>query len=355
MSEPGCAGNRSFQDIANADFERLQGHLSAISLSGRAILVSGATGFFGAWLLALFNWWATQHADQRFHVYAVSRNPSAFISRHSWIANVTWLTWIEGDIRSFEHPAVKLDWVLHAATDTSAEAGRNPSVLLDAIIGGTRHILGCAKACGASRVLLVSSGGVYGAQPGDVDYQSETSTSAPNALEPGNTYGESKRVMELLGAIHAKETSSTVTVARCFAFVGPGLPLDGHFAIGNFIRDALSEPNISIRGDGRGVRSYLYAADLAVWLLVLLVKGANQRAYNVGSDRDLSIADLARQVLAVLAPQKTLQLGNEVNSSPVGNRYVPSIERARSELNLDVWTPLSDAIAATAAWKPAHV
>jgi len=213
-------------------------------------------------------------------------------------------------------------------------------------------MLSCAKACGASRVLLVSSGGVYGAQANDIAYQSETSTSAPSVLEPGNTYGESKRVMELLGAIHAQETSANVTMARCFAFVGPGLPLDGHFAIGNFIRDATGKPSISIRGDGKGYRSYLYAADLAIWLLILLCKGENRRAYNVGSDQDLTIADLAREVLAVLAPSKTLHIANEGMTSPVGNRYVPSIERARGELGLDVWTPLADAIASTAAWEP---
>lgn len=347
------ATRRPFLEIADADFERLAEHVDCRDFDGKTLLVSGATGFFGMWMLALFAWLQKTRKLQ-FHVYALSRDPARFQQKHPWVADAGWLHWITGDIQDFAFPDQPIDYVIHAATDTSAAAGRSPHVLLNSIINGTDRILACAKACGAKRVLLVSSGGAYGGQAVDVPRLAESSRTAPSTMDIGSAYGEGKRVMELLGAIHAHETSCEVVSARCFAFVGAGLPLDGHFAIGNFIRDALTQQQIIIRGDGKGVRSYLYAADLAVWLMQLLLKGANREIYNVGSDGEVTIAELARQVIATLAPQKTVVIEGAANSPGAGNRYVPSIDRAREQLGLDVWTPLSLAIHNTALWAPAN-
>ncbi|NPT62604.1 NAD-dependent epimerase/dehydratase family protein [Paraburkholderia elongata] len=343
------ASQRPFLDIASSDFARLTAHIDCRDIDGKTILVSGATGFFGAWILALFEW-LRKTRNVQFRVLAISRNPQSFRSKHPWIDDVEWLQWITGDIQDFAFPEQAVDYVIHAATDTSAPAGRSPALLLNSIVRGTERVLACAKACGAKRVLLVSSGGAYGGQSVDTSRLLESSRNSPSTMDVGSAYGEGKRVMELLGAIHAHENACAVVIARCFAFLGAGLPLDGHFAIGNFIRDALTQDRIVIRGDGKGVRSYLYAADLAVWLMHLLLNGQNRGIYNVGSDQEVTIAELARQVISTLAPAKTVVVEGASNSPGAGNRYVPSIDQARSQLGLDVWTALPLAILNTALW-----
>jgi dTDP-glucose 4,6-dehydratase len=130
------------------------------------------------------------------------------------------------------------------------------------------------------------------------------------------------------------------------------LRLDGHFAIGNFIADAVAGRPLRLATTGGAVRSYLYGADLAVWLVVLLLESEHGRAVNIGSDRALKIIDLAARVRDVVAPGLEVKAGH---AEPDGERrfYVPSIDYARS-LGLDTWTTLDQAIARTAAWQRHH-
>jgi dTDP-glucose 4,6-dehydratase len=135
-----------------------------------------------------------------------------------------------------------------------------------------------------------------GHQPPDLDRISEDYQGAPRPEDLSAGYGHGKRAAEFLCAAAASETELKGKVARRFAFFGLLLPLDGSFAIGNFIRDALYRDRIEVAGDGKPRRSYLYAADLAVWLRTILLRGESGRPYNVGSEADVSISDLARLV-----------------------------------------------------------
>jgi dTDP-glucose 4,6-dehydratase len=139
-----------------------------------------------------------------------------------------------------------------------------------------------------------------------------------------------------------------IKIARCFAFVGPYLPLDSNYAVGNFIRDALNGEPIAIQGDGTPYRSYLYAADLAIWLWTILFKGRPVYPYNVGSENDLSIAQLALTVGNELAPKATIQIAKKPVHQQPASRYVPSTQRARQDLKLETWIPLDEAIRRTA-------
>jgi nucleoside-diphosphate-sugar epimerase len=140
-----------------------------------------------------------------------------------------------------------------------------------------------------------------------------------------------------------------VVIARPFAFLGLLLPLDAHYAAGNFLRDAARGGPIVVRGDGTAVRSYLHPADLAIWLLRVLVRGQRARAYNIGSDEAVTTGQLA-QLIAETCPARpqVIVKGNTVPGA--ANVYLPDIRRAREELGLDVFIPLRDAIARTLAF-----
>jgi dTDP-glucose 4,6-dehydratase len=139
-------------------------------------------------------------------------------------------------------------------------------------------------------------------------------------------------------------------IARCFAFVGPHLPLNAHFAIGNFIRDSMRGGPIEISGDGTSMRSYLYAADLAIWLWTLLFRAPSLQAFNVGSENAINIRDLAHQVASALDSNVKVNIAKEPVEGRAIQRYVPSTRRAREELGLVERIELDDAIRRTASW-----
>ena len=161
----------------------------------------------------------------------------------------------------------------------------------------------------------------------------------------GSAYSQGKRAAEHLAALYSDRYGLEVTVARCFSFVGRDLPLEAHFAIGNFIHDALNGKNIFVKGDGSPVRSYMDQRDLAAWLERILVFADPGSVYNVGSDEALSIADLATTVRDILAPERDVIFGNAAGY-PNRNIYVPNIKRAREDLGLSVSVGLNDAISA---------
>ncbi len=163
-------------------------------------------------------------------------------------------------------------------------------------------------------------------------------------------YGQAKRVSEFLGTLYSQIYGFDTTIARGFAFVGPYLPLDRNFAVGNFLRDALAGGPIVIQGDGTPYRSYLYAADLAVWLWTILLRGCSCRPYNVGSEQAVTIAALARMVLDAVAPSAELRVVGVADPNRPAQRYVPDTKRAQDELGLRVRIGLPEGIARTAAW-----
>lgn len=319
-------------------------------LRGQTLLLTGGTGFIGKWLLATFLQ-ANRTLALNARVVVVSRNPEAFLNDFPALRLAPEVTWIEGDVRSFPlEAALTCTLAIHAATDVVATS--TPAQTLDTCVTGTQRVLSAlSQTQTPGRLLLLSSGAVYGRTPAEVTAISEDWAGAPDPLSPTSAYGEGKRVSELLCAMAAATRPQLeVSIARCFAFVGPHLPLDKHFAIGNFIGAALEGRDIQIQGDGTPLRSYLYAADLAHWLWVLLLAAPSGRAYNVGGAEAISIGDLAHRVHRVLKGSGQVRIAQTPRPGVPPQAYVPSVERIASELGLVPSIDLDEAILRTARW-----
>ena len=333
--------------LPQADLEHVLAHTEAVwrEMAGASIFITGGTGFFGRWLLETLAW-ANERLQVGICATLLSRDPATHARRNPRLAANRSMAVIGGDVRSFDFPAGRFTHVVHAAFDSSRPIGDRLAAF-DTLVAGTRRVLEFAATQPLQKMLFVSSGAVYGPQPPGMACMPEDYLGGPDPASASSVYGEGKRAAELLCAL-AAANGLPVAIARCFAFIGPGLPLDAHFAAGNFLCDAAAGREIVIKGDGRSLRSYLYAADLAIWLWTLLLKGQTGRAYNIGSEEAISIGELARQIAAYAASPGVAVLGKPGGGE--GERYLPDTARARSELGLAQYIDLPEAIRRTLTW-----
>jgi nucleoside-diphosphate-sugar epimerase len=348
------------QYLLEQDYRDLSQALQKVSgaLKDANIFITGGTGFFGKWLLNSIKV-MNDELGANIRATVLSRNPQRFLDSMPHLKNDHFLTFLEGDVRDFSHPQRDYSHFVHAATVGNAPSGSiEPVDMIATVVDGTRNVLEFARKCRPKAILLTSSGAIYGQQPPTLAAVSEDYSGGPDCTRYEFSYHESKRMSEMMCAAYAKEYGLQVKIARCFAFMGPHLPLEGNFAIGNFIKDALSGSEITINGDGTALRSYMYASDLLLWLWAILVDGENCRPYNVGSPEPVSIAQLANQVLSafndVRSPSTDTAIKVTVRKQPVPGalaaRYVPSIERAAKELGLEINVGLAEGIKRMLRW-----
>lgn len=292
------------------------------------IFLTGGTGFVGKSILDL----KKRNFLSNIKLTVLSRSPDLFIASNPELASIPSIKFVTGDVRNFTFPNQKFDYIFHAAAPAMEMP---PGVERDIIINGTKRILRFAEHCQAKRILFLSSGAVYGPESQKLDRIPECFP-----CNPVTEYGIAKYEAEQL----CLSSSQECVIARGFAFTGPHLNRNIHFAIGNFIRDCLNGLPINIKGDGTPFRSYLYADDMVEWFFSLLFKGKCGTAYNVGSDEALSIAELAKKIRALLNPALPIIVNQKESPGADIHKYIPDISKARQELGLQIRYNLSEAI-----------
>jgi dTDP-glucose 4,6-dehydratase len=336
--------------IRGEDLDHVLQHTEPLwrELDGERLFVTGGTGFFGKWTLG-----SMLHANRRLGLrvsaLVLTRNPDGFGREMPQLVADPAIALHRGDLTDFAFPDGTFSHVLHMGTTSSTATFNNeePLAKFANIAHGTEHTLEFAVRCGAKRFLHTSSGAVYGRQPDHVAFLPEDFSTAPDPAVTAAAVGHSKRIAEFLTTAYAERHGIHATNARCFSFIGPHLPLDIHYAVGNFVRDALAGGPVTVKGNGTQQRSYLYAADLVIWLMTIMCRGRSGRIYNVGSEEDVTIGELAHRVARLAPAPVQVTIASSSPESPMRDRYVPSTERVRHELGLETFIPLDEAIART--------
>ena len=319
-------------------------------LRDQSIFFTGGTGFVGTWLLESFVWCADA-LKLSARVVVLTRDSERFRTNAPHLATHPAVRVLRGDVAGFAFPDGQFPFVIHAATERIAGPDEHqPLGSFERDVEGTRRVLEFARAHGTRRLLFTSSGAVYGRQPPGLSNVGEDYPGAPSPLDVEGTYAHAKRVSEFMCAAYGRAYRFDALIARLFAFVGPLLPLNANYAVGNFIRDALDGGPIRIAGDGTPYRSYLYASDLAIWLWTILLRGQAGVPYNVGSSKSVSIAELARAVANAVAPETKIEVAGQPVPGMPPLRYVPETLRAENELDLRASIALGEGIRRTAQW-----
>jgi nucleoside-diphosphate-sugar epimerase len=316
------------------------------SFREKSIFLIGGTGFFGKWLLESFIY-INEKLSLNARLTSLTRNPESFLQAFPFYNDYSnSVRFVKGDILSFDFKLEdKFQYIIHAATAASESLNKeNPLLMMDTITVGTRRVLDFALSQPIEGFLFISSGAIYGKQPSNVSHIKESDCFKIDINNSNAGYSEGKRIAELYCSTYFEKYNLPVKIARCFAFVGPYLPLDTHFAIGNFINNVIKNEDIVIMGDGSTTRSYMYASDLSIAIWKILLIGNNNKPYNVGVDNAYSLKEIALML--------NKNYGNDVqilnmNKDLLKNIYVPNIDALKNELNIKNFVQIEDAVQKT--------
>ncbi len=296
----------------------------------KTLLVIGGSGFFGKSILDgfsrnLLNPW---HISK---VIVMSRNAETLLDEAPQLVGQG-VELYSADITKTDF-LPHADYVIHAAASTDlSDYLSKPEEEKKNIQAGTYHYCELArKYHSKSKIVYVSSGAVYGAQPSSVPKIDETYLGDISELTPGKLdYAMAKKDAEA-AVSKLGHLGLSVSIARCFTFVGPWLPLNQHFAVGNFIGNVIRGETIKVEARNNVYRSYMHTDDLIKWLMVICKSASSIcPVYNVGSDDAVDVKELA----IYLGNLYQLNVDIPIQSGLADNRYVPSTNKARIELGL---------------------
>jgi nucleoside-diphosphate-sugar epimerase len=313
----------------------------------KTLLIIGGTGFFGKSFLDSFH-----RGDlRRWDIDKV-----AVVSRHAESLRILAPQLLDHRIELINLDICsattlpKADYVIHAASSTDARNYlHQPDIEKYNIETGVHNYCRLAPFFHSeSRILYVSSGAVYGAQHPENYYLAESDTNFNYADMPAEKRAYAAAKLEAENAVKRLgiKFGLSISIARCFAFVGPWLPRDQHFAIGNFLQDGIKGRPIKLNAEHEVIRSYMHADDLVIWLMSMVANATPAvEVFNVGSDEEIRLRDLAR----IIAMSFGVEVHFAPNRSDKVDRYVPSIIKAKKYLNLSVNLDLISGIDKTIA------
>jgi len=346
-------------------------------LRGGRIFLTGGTGFFGCWLLESFAW-ANERLGLGARAVVLSRNPEAFFRKVPHLYNNPAIELFKGDALDFEFPGGEFSHVIHGLgfnkgnsagdspmrwnpgnrrvsegcreEDSASFVDNGPVRMAEELLSGTRRILEFSSKAKAGKFLLISTGAVYGPITAGMKVIPEDFSGSIDPASESGVYHHVRRMMESLCVTYSAACGFEAKIARCFSFLGPYLQLTGRFAVGDFIKDTISNLPITIRGTGQETRSYLYCSDLVVWLWTILFKGKSRHPYNVGSEIPTTIQEVANLFATEIDPPLSVIIQNCKPSGVAQACYVPDTTRALTELGLKQAVSLKDAVRKTLRW-----
>ena len=289
----------------------------------KTLLIIGGTGFFGNSILSYFS--NSKILKRKFNkIIVISRNKLETFGYTKKLKKNYSVIKINCDILKLKK-LPKADYVIYAAILKNYKDD-HLAVKKYAKLAKKYHL--------KSKILYTSSGAVYGQQPITVKKINENYLFKNKRIDFHNynkniysiTKLKNEEIFKKLGKIGIK-----VSIARCFAFVGKHLPIDGDFVVGNFIKNILDKKKIEVKSVHNVIRSYMHEDDLVVWLFKILKRAnINCPIYNVGSDQEINIRKLA----LYLSNKYKLQIKSKKIKSNFEDRYIPLIRKAKKELNL---------------------
>jgi CDP-glucose 4,6-dehydratase len=318
--------------------------MNATFWKDRPVLITGATGLVGSWLLKRL-------AGAGAEIVCLVRDwvPQSEAARTHLLDRVRV---VRGDVR--DRPLVEralgeyeIDTVIHLAAQAIVGiANRNPISTFETNIQGTWTLLeACRRSPGVRSIVIASSDKAYGDQE-TLPYTED----AP--LQGQHPYDVSKSCADLIAGAYAKTYGLPVAITRCGNFYGGG-DLNWNRIVPGTIRSVIRGERPVIRSDGQYIRDYFYVEDGAAAYMLLAAQlharpELRGRAFNFSNELQITVLELVKQILCAMGSSLSPDVRNEARNE-ILHQYL-SAARARQELN---WAPLftlEEGLRRTIAW-----
>lgn len=303
------SNKRYIEDLESA-YENIPG---IELLSGKSILITGATGLVGSFLVD-FCLYLDETYDYKIQVYALGKNEERLKRRFQSHTGAARLRLVVQDV---VYPLLledELDYIIHAAGDGYPAAFReHPVETMTPAFIGTYNLLEAARRLHVKRVMYVSSGEIYGRSIGQEHAFKEDESGIVDSMQVRSCYPMAKRAAETLCVSYSQEYGIDTVVARPGHIYGFAVSANDNRATVQFLNNALNGEKIVLHSPGLQMRSYTYISDCVAALLTVLLHGNTGEAYNIAnSESRVTIAEYARILSDIAGVGYEIRLPDEI-------------------------------------------
>lgn len=330
------------------DLERSLDYLLPIlePLKEKSILITGA-GFMGSWVARALAWLNDEHGFNM-KITLVTKHPDKLRTSDASLYNRGDIEVIRSDVRSLHTLPPETNYIIHTAGNPDNRAHMSDAInTMDTIATGTKVLLDSASRLeNIEAIVHISSGQVYG-RGIDSDKINESTSSPLLKYDVNSIYPEAKRYSEALCLAYMSNNKLPIIIVRPFSFIGPYQELNKPWAINSFLQEALNNQPMRIVGNGKPQRSYLYASDMAAWLLAVLAKGKKGDIYNLGSSEGVSLLEITTKINQILNRNLQVLIQNHNDNE---SKFIPDEERIKEQLGVKEMFTFEEALRNTIEW-----
>ena len=306
-------------------------------LAGKKIMLSGATGMIGSFLIDVL---IEKGIDCQ--IYALGRDENRFRNRfREKAAKLTFVSYDAG--RPFPKDGLdSIDYIMHLASNTHPlQYSTDPIGTITTNIIGLMNMLEFAETNDQCRFVFASSNEIYGENRGDVELFDEDYCGYINSNTMRAGYPESKRCGEALCQAYKAQAGLNVVIPRFTRTYGPTMLMSDTKAISQFIKKGLAGEEIVLKSAGTQFFSYQYVADSVSGLLTILLCGKNGEAYNIANEKsDIMLKDLAALIAEMSGTKVKFEIPDAVEAAGYSTATKARLDGKKLK-NLG-WEPIYD-------------
>ncbi|MFZ2968012.1 MAG: NAD(P)-dependent oxidoreductase [Sulfuricurvum sp.] len=336
------------QELIKKDLKKSLTYLlpSLEKLRGKNITITGA-GFMGSWLARALVWLNDIHGYET-KITLITKHPEKLQESDKLLYDRMDVDIIRSDIRSLHSLPIDTNYIIHTVGNPDNRVHMSDAInTMDTIATGTKVLFdNASRLASIEAIIHISSGQVYG-KGINSDKINESSSCAYIRSDVNSIYSEAKRYSEALCLAYRSINKLPIIIVRPFSFIGPFQELSKPWAVNSLLQEALNNQAMRIVGNGKPQRSYLYASDMAAWLLVTLANGKKGDIYNLGSCEAVSLLDITAKINKIIGNSVRVLIQNHNEDE---SKFIPNEKKIKEKFGLKEMFNFDEGLSNTIKW-----